>query len=201
MLSLAGRPLIGHQVEALSRAGVREIIINLHHLGEQIADYLQDGSRFDVAITYSWETELLETGGGIVKALPFFADQPFWLLNGDIFTDFDFSTLPVRPNGNNLAHIVLTPTPAYRDQGDFEYAGGQVSARGQRYVYCGIAVLDPRLLQGAQAEHFSIRDSYFALLQQGRLGAQVHRGIWQDIGSLAQYEAARSMAAAVDGPP
>ncbi|MEM9621785.1 MAG: sugar phosphate nucleotidyltransferase, partial [Pseudomonadota bacterium] len=109
MLELAGRPLIGHQVAALSAAGVSEIIINLHHLGQQIADYLQDGSTFGVNITYSWEQELLETGGGIVNALPFFADEPFWLLNGDIFTNFDFHTLPARPAGKNLAHIVLTP--------------------------------------------------------------------------------------------
>ncbi len=191
LLPLAGRPLIEWQVQALAAAGIRELVINLHHLGEQIADHLGDGSRFGLMIQYSRETALLETGGGIVNALPLLGDETFWLLNGDIYTDFDFATLPTRLAPGDRAHLVLTPTPAYREAGDFEYAAGRVTARGDAYVYCGIAVIDPELFAG-QTGHFSLRDCYFDNLTRGRVSAQVHGGDWHDIGTLAQYEALKA---------
>lgn len=192
MLPVAGKPLIQWQIEALARAGAKEIIINLHHLGAQIADHLGDGATFGLAISYSWEDQLLETGGGIVNALPFFDDEPFWLLNGDIWTDFDFATLSRQLDPPNLAHIVLTPTPAYRDAGDFEFSDGQVTARGQSYVYCGIALLAPELFHGLTPGHFSLRDVYFDLIAAGALSGQVHPGQWQDIGTLDEYNAINS---------
>ena len=209
MLPLAGKPLIEWQIEALQRAGVTDIIINLHHLGEQISEYLGNGHRLGVNISYSLEQELLETGGGIRRALPFFDDQPFLLLNGDIWTDFDFATLRKPPltelESGESAHILLTPTPAHREQGDFEFAQHRVTARGTDYVYCGIAILHPKLFStdtssntssgsttNAQSfrteEYFSLRDLYFHLIPQGRLTAQIHNGVWHDIGTLAQYE-------------
>jgi MurNAc alpha-1-phosphate uridylyltransferase len=189
MLELAGKPLIEAQVTALSRAGVTEIVINLHHLGEQISDHLGDGARFGVNILYSREPELLETGGGIVKALPLFNNEPFWLLNGDIWTDFDFSTMPRHPHARDLAHIVLIPTPSYRSTGDFEFADGHVTGRGDTYVYGCMAVLTPQLFKNARIAAFSLRDTYFDLIPQGKLGAQIHHGQWQDIGTVEQYHA------------
>ncbi len=188
LLPLRGKPLIQWQVEALIAAGVTDIVINLHHLGEQIASYLGDGSRFGATIEYSRETELLETGGGIVNALPLLGQEPFWLLNGDIWTDFDFSTLPRAPTTPDLAHIVLTQTPSYRNRGDFNYAAGRVIRRGDKFVYCGIAVLSAALFEGVDLGHFSLRDSYFDLIRQQRLSAQVHDGVWHDIGTLEQYQ-------------
>ncbi len=196
MLELAGTPLIGHQVQALARAGIQRIIINLHHLGDQIETYLGNGSNFGVSIEYSKESTLLETGGGIARALPFFNNQPFCLLNGDIFTNFDFSTLPPAPHPPHRAHIVLTPTPDHRASGDFAYTQGTVTSRGEPYVYCGIAVLLPELFQAyAGGTAFSFREIMFALIHQQQLGAQIFNGIWQDIGSIEQYRAAQTTAA------
>ncbi len=193
LLPLAGRPLIEWQVQALVAAGVRELVINLHHLGEQIAAHLGDGSRFGVDIQYSRETELLETGGGIVNALPLLGSETFWLLNGDIYTDFDFATLPRDLADGDRAHLVLTPTPAYRNAGDFECAAGRLTARGDTYVYCGIAVLSPTLFEGETNDHFSLRDLYFENLAEGRISAQIHTGEWHDIGTVAQYERLKSL--------
>ena len=195
MLSLGGKPLIQWQVEALSQAGVSELVINLHHLGEQISTHLGDGGKFGLNITYSTEPELLETGGGIVNALPLLGEAPFWLLNGDIWTDFDFATLPTSPAGEDLVHMVLTPTPANRQAGDFEYANGRVARRGTNLVYCGIAVLSPRLFDNPQQRHFSLRDLYFEAVADGRVSGQVHQGVWRDIGTLQEYE---SLAATLD---
>jgi len=188
MLPIAGKPLIEWQVTKLAAAGVTECVINLHHLGDQIQTFLGDGSNFGLRITYSEETQPLETGGGIVKALPLLGDKPFWVLNGDIWSDFDFSLLPLQPPNNHPAHIVLTPTPCYRDQGDFDYANGLVTRRGNDYVYCGIAVLSPQLMAKQVHGAFSIRDVYFDLTSRGTLSAQVHTGAWHDIGTLEQYE-------------
>ncbi len=195
MLPLAGKPLIEWQIEALSRAGFSKIFINLHHLGEQIEAPLGHGEKWQVEIQYSAEPQLLETGGGIVNALDLLGDAPFVVLNGDIWTDFDFKTLHNALHPPNMAHVVLTPTPAYRETGDFEYAQGQVTRRGNRYVYCGIAVLSPNLFAGLEVGEFSLRDLYFGLVTDKRLSAQVHEGVWHDIGTLEQYEA---LAASLD---
>lgn len=189
MLELGGQPLIQWQVEALAAAGVTELVINLHHLGEQIRGHLGNGGAYGLQIQYSEEVELLETGGGIVNALPLLQHEPFWLLNGDIWTDFDFKRLPAAPTTPDLAHVVLTPTPGYRDQGDFDYANGRVTQRGNGFVYCGIAVLSAALFDGVDLAHFSLRDLYFELIQRGQLSAQVHQGVWHDIGTVAQYRA------------
>lgn len=188
LLELAGKPLIVWQIEALAAAGVQQVVINLHHLGQQISNTLGDGSRYGVDICYSQEPELLETGGGIINALPLLGDEPFWLLNGDIWTDFDFSQLPQNLPENRPAHIVLTDKPANRTSGDFTYKDGQVTGRGGEYVYCGIAVINPQLFKGQATRHFSFRDTLFALIKSGKLSAQVHAGRWHDIGTLDEYQ-------------
>lgn len=194
LLPVRGKPLIEWQLEALVRAGVKTAIINLHYLGEQIADHLGDGTRLGLALSYSRETELLETGGGIAKALPFFDGAPFWLVNGDIWSDFDFVNLPHHfdPDGRgHRARLVLTPKPDFRERGDFEYADGRVARRGDSFVYCGIAVLDPALFAHRAGEHFSFTEVMFELAAAGTLGAQVHHGTWLDIGTPEQYESVR----------
>ena len=94
MLEVGGKPLIAHQIAWLSAAGINEIVINLHHLGDQIESFCGDGTQFGVSIRYSREAVLLETAGGIVNALPLLGERPFVLLNGDVFTDFPFGQLP-----------------------------------------------------------------------------------------------------------
>lgn len=125
MMEVGGQPLIGHQLRWLAEAGVSEVIVNLHHLGEQIEAYVGSGSRHGLSVAYSREPELLETGGGVVKALPWLGDEPFWLLNGDIYTDFPFRQFAKTLPAGCLAHLLLTPTPAFRQTGDFDWAPGR----------------------------------------------------------------------------
>jgi len=183
---IAGEPLLGHQLRWLAAAGIRELVINLHHLGEQIEATFGDGAAFGLQITYSRETELLETGGGIVNALPLLGDAPFLLLNGDIYTDFSLRQLPAALAADADAHLVLTPTPGFRQRGDFEFADGRVTARGTGYVYCGISILRPALFAGRRAEPFSLRDLFFESLARGALSAQIWDGFWTDIGTPEQ---------------
>lgn len=186
MVEVRGRPLLEHQLDWLRRAGIREVVINLHHLGQQIVDAFGDGRRHGVKIAYSLEPQLLDTGGGLVKALPLLGTEPFLVLNGDIYTDFPFTALPPALDAGVLGHLVVTPRPDFRERGDFEVADERITARGDSYVYCGIALLHPALLAGYPAEPFSLREAYFAAIERQALTAQIWNGYWTDIGSPEQ---------------
>ena len=192
MLPVKGRPLIEWQVLQLKAAGITEIVINTYHLGEQIIEGLGDGNHLGVQIEYSREQDLLDTGGGIKKALPLLGDAPFAIFNGDIWTDFAFNDLPSDLPEGCPAHITLTLKPGWRASGDFDYNDGRVTARGGAYVYCGIALLTPALIARRPESVFSLRDLYFELIDAGALSAQVFEGSWLDIGTLAQYESVRT---------
>lgn len=191
LLEVKGKPLIHWQLQALAKAGISRCVINLHHLGEQIEQAVGDGSRWDMEVVYSREHMLLETGGGIVQALPLLGDAPFVLMNGDIWTDFNLQTLPDKPVHAGGIHLVLTPTPAWREHGDFEFDAPQIPERGDRYVFCGIGVVDPASLEDRRAEPFSMAEVYFDLAARGLLSGQLHTGTWLDIGTREQYEAVR----------
>ena len=119
-----GVPLIEYHLRGLAAAGFTEVVINHAWLGQQIEDHLGDGARFGLSIAYSAEGEPLETGGGIFQALPLLGDQPFVLVNGDIFTDYPFAELR-RPLAD-LAHLVLVDNPGHHQAGDFCLRDGQV---------------------------------------------------------------------------
>jgi MurNAc alpha-1-phosphate uridylyltransferase len=186
MLRVGSRPLIAHQLGWLKQAGITDIVINLHHLGEQIEAFCGNGGAFGMHIDYSREDTLLETGGGIVKALPLLGTEPFMLLNGDIYTDFPFRDLPTSPPPWADLHLVLTPTPAFRERGDFNCANGRITARGDDYVYCCIAVLRPELFKGMPVAPFSLQRTLFQTVEDGTASAQIWNGYWTDIGSHDQ---------------
>ena len=186
MLELDGAPLISHQLRWLVDAGVREVVINLHHLGEQIEGHVGDGKALGLRVTYSREARLLETGGGVVKALPLLGNAPFWLLNGDIHTDFPFRQFPTSLQEGALVHMLLTPKPDFRTEGDFNWRNGKVTARGNDYVFCGLALLHPTLLDSFRAEPFSLSQPYFKAVAAGAVTGQIWPGWWTDIGAPEQ---------------
>ena len=120
LAEVGGEPLLAHQLRWLAAAGLRDVVINLHHLGQQIVEAFGDGTAHGVRIRYSEEPTLLETGGGIVNALPLLGDEPFVLLNGDIFTDFPLTRLLTRLAPGAGAHLLVTPRPPFREHGDFD---------------------------------------------------------------------------------
>jgi MurNAc alpha-1-phosphate uridylyltransferase len=183
MLNVAGEPLLARQLRALGAAGFTDVVINLHHLGEQIEAAFGDGRTLGLCIRYSREPQLLETGGGIVNALPLLGDEPFLVLNGDIYTDFQFEALPASLADWADAHLVVTPTPPSRAAGDFDVASGRITRRGPSHVYCGIAILRPSLFAGRRPEPFSLREILFDAVARGAASGQVWTGLWSDIGS------------------
>ncbi|MDF3195720.1 MAG: mannose-1-phosphate guanylyltransferase [Gammaproteobacteria bacterium HGW-Gammaproteobacteria-13] len=192
LVRAAGVPLIEYHVRALAAAGFTELVINHAWLGQQIEDYLGDGSRFGVSIAYSAEGEPLETGGGIFQALPLLGDQPFVLINGDIFTDYPFAEL--RRPLSGLAHLVLIENPGHHVKGDFCLQKGRVTdaQEGQdSLTYSGMALLSPALFAGCEAGVFSLAPLLRAAMAVGQVSGERFDGCWVDVGTherLAQVE-------------
>jgi MurNAc alpha-1-phosphate uridylyltransferase len=191
LVPVGGVPLIEYHIRALVTAGFRELVINHAWLGTQIEAYLGDGTRFGVSIAYSAEGEPLETGGGIHRALPLLGDDPFLLVNGDIWTDYDFAGLRRAPQG--LAHLVLVDNPEHHPEGDFCLRDGRVGARGADagLTYSGIAVLDPALFAGCRPGAFKLAPLLLAAMAEGRVAGEHFRGRWVDVGTherLAEVE-------------
>jgi MurNAc alpha-1-phosphate uridylyltransferase len=187
LLPIKGQPLIVRQLQQLRAANITHVVINLYYLGDLIERALGNGEKFGMQIAYSHEQSLLETGGGIKNALLLLEEEEFIVCNGDIYTDFDFSSLPDALAPNDTAHLVLTPTPNTRARGDFEYSQGRVTQRGDDFVYCGISIFSQRIFANSPEGAFSSRDLMFEAIEQGQLSAQVHMGQWTDIGTLSDY--------------
>lgn len=191
LLPLAGRPLIEYHLRALAAAGVREVVINHAHLGHRLEDVLGDGSRWGLAIAWSPEGEALETGGGIHRALPLLGEAPFIVVNGDIWTDYDFSGLPAEPAG--LAHLVLVDNPAHHPAGDFVLDRGRVrEGDGPRLTFSGIGVYRPALFAGCAPGRFPLGPLLRAAMARDEVSGEHHRGRWVDVGTperLAALEA------------
>ena len=192
LLTIGGMTLIEHHVVRLAACGVREIVINLSYRGAQIRDQLGDGRRFGVAIAYSEEGEPpLETGGGIVHALPLLGAAPFLLLNSDVFTDFDYRTLAADMSPS----IVLVRNPAHNVRGDFGLdAAGRVRAAPRDYTYAGIAVLDPALFAEPGPRRRPLKPVLDAAIARGVLRGVPFDGLWIDVGTPERLEAARAAA-------
>lgn len=192
LVRAAGVPLIEYHVRALAAAGFSELVINHAWLGQQIEEYLDDGARYGVSIAYSAEDEPLETGGGIFQALPLLGDQPFVLINGDIFTDYPFAAL--RQPLSGLAHLVLVANPAHHASGDFCLQGGEVrdAAAGQdSLTYSGMAVLSPALFTGCQSGAFKLAPLLRTAMAAGQVSGEQFSGCWVDVGTherLAEVE-------------
>ena len=183
LLEAGGKPLIQYHVEALSAAGIRQLVINHARLGEMIEARLGDGRAYGLEISYSAEGETpLDTGGGIKKALALLGQDPFILVNADIWTDFDFSGLPHRPTGQ--AHIVLVDNPPHHPRGDFTLQGSSVSEAGApRYTYGGIGVFTGELFENCRDTVFPLAPLLRRAMGQGRVSGELHCGRWYDIGT------------------
>jgi MurNAc alpha-1-phosphate uridylyltransferase len=182
LLPIAGKPLIVHHIERLAEAGFRELVINHAHLGELIESGLGDGSAWGVEIRYSPEAVALETGGGIFQALHLLGEEPFLVVNGDIWCDFDFSQIALKPQ--DMAHLVLVPNPEHHQQGDFQLQRGRVSqGRERRLTFSGIGVYDPRLFTTCKPCAFPLAPLLREAMQSGLVSGECYDGVWMDIGT------------------
>jgi N-acetyl-alpha-D-muramate 1-phosphate uridylyltransferase len=184
LAAVAGKPLIVYHLEALARAEIRDVVINLSWLGELIRAALGNGSRYGVRITYSEEGPVpLETGGGIHRALPLLGPGPFLVVNADVWTDMDFSRVLPPAEGAD-ARLLLAPNPPQHPRGDFGLEGDLVVARDtERFTYTGIGVYRPELFAGCAPGKFPLLPLLERAMAARRLHGEVYRGEWLDIGS------------------
>lgn len=191
LLSVGGRSLIEWQLLRLARAGFRDVVINHHYLGEQIEGALGDGSRWDLRIRYSPEAQILETAGGIINALPMLGDEPFLVLNADVWTDYDFAALRGLPAGRDLAHLVMVANAAHNQDGDFHLQpGGRLQSEGDgpSYTYSGIAVFNPDFFAGEAPRKLALAPLLRQAMSAGRVSGELYGGDWQDIGTPQRLE-------------
>ncbi len=192
LLKVAGKPLIQHHVERLVSCGITQLVINIAYLGEQIEAYLGDGRRWGAEIRYSKESEPLETGGGIFKALPLLSDgeQPFLLVNGDIWCDMDYRQLLSGALVGD-AHLVLVDNPEHHPSGDFWLQAGWVveelvvedQAASARLTFSGVSILSPRLFAEQQAGKFALAPLLRTAMKGSRISGSHYQGYWVDVGT------------------
>jgi MurNAc alpha-1-phosphate uridylyltransferase len=190
LLRVGQRTLIEHHLAALVAADITDIVINVAWLGEQIVDYLGDGSRFGCAVRFSHEPDgALETGGGIANALPLLGSEPFWVVNGDIFARFDFA--PTSLADGMLGHLVLVPNPPHNPGGDFGLQHGLVANEGvNKYTFSGISLLRPELLAGNSGGVFPLAPFLRRAAAAEKLSGELLEQGWLDVGTPERLQLA-----------
>ncbi len=182
LLEVGAEALIERHLRRLAESGTTEVVINLSYRGEQIRKRLGDGSRWNLSIAYSEEGEPpLETGGGVIRALPILGAEPFLLINADVLTDFDFSSLDP---GDARGVLVLVPRPAWRSQGDFGLdTQSMVKLAPPSYVFAGISMLHPALFEPYAPGRRALKPILDAAIERRSLRGEVHAGMWNDVGT------------------
>ena len=208
LVPVAGRPMIEYPLLLLRHYGIREIVINLHHLGDQIEAYLGDGKKFGVEIIYSKEPELLDTGGGLLKAKPFLEAETFIVINTDVIIDLSLAELiAFHKRKKSTATLVLRPDADADRFGSMEVdLDGRIyrflSARrpsglsvpGRKLMFTGVQILEPRVfdyMQSGRGPHKfgTTKDTYPQMLLEGEpLYGYCFEGLWQDLGTPERIE-------------
>jgi len=193
----AGRyRLIEYLIQALVNAGLTEIIINYAHLGEQFPATLGDGSRYGANIYYSPEQEGgLETAGGIINALPLLGDEPFVIVNGDIWTDYPFEQLAqLELEQDTLCHLVMVANPLHNPTGDFAISDTAYlsSDSDTKFTYSGIGIYHPAMFSGYEPQRLALKPLLLNAIKSHTAKAELYLGQWSDIGTVERLEQLKS---------
>lgn len=197
LIDIGETTLIEVHLDKLSKAGFREIVINLAHHGKLIEQALGDGSRWGIQIHYSREPEgALDTGGGIFKALPMLGDAPFAVINGDVYSHYPLARL--RAVKCDYAHLVMVPNPGHHPEGDFGFNGGYLlETAKQKLTFSGISIYHPRFFNNASEGRFSIVPLLREAMAKRRVTGEIYRGEWHDVGTIERLEVLRSSRAQI----
>jgi NDP-sugar pyrophosphorylase family protein len=214
LVPVAGRPMIEYPLRLLCHYGIRDIIVNLHHLGSEIEAYLGDGARFGLNIAYSHEAELLDTGGGLLKARPFFDQGTFLVINTDVIVDLRLSeVLEFHRKNGATATLVLRADDRADEYGsmDIDSAGRiyrflqtqrrEIADRTTKLMFTGVQILEPRVFDymrhGAGQRFSTTRDVYPAMVvEEEPVFGYRFDGFWQDLGSSERIHSAERYLAA-----
>lgn len=213
LLEVGGKPLIAWQIEALARAGFRDIVVNASHLADRLVAALGDGAAFGVKLRFSLEPEALETAGGIATALPLLPPGPALIVSGDIWTAFDYASL--LPRATAMArdaaaprvHLVMVPNPRSHAAGDFVLAGGKLALDGgKKLVYGNIGLHDTALFRELpRGVPIKLLPLWRDWIGRGLASGELFTGPWANVGTpddLARLDATlRTRFATTTTPP
>jgi len=183
LVEVKGKSLIQYHIEALVKAGFTDLVVNHAWHGNKIEEALGDGGRFGARIHYSAEGTALETGGGIFKALPFLGDEPFLVVNGDVFTDYPFARLVNQPS--KLLHLVLVNNPPHNTKGDFSLNGNMLQrVQDTTYTFSGIGVYSPDVFKDSKPGKFPLAPLLYQAIDDQVATGEFYDGIWEDVGTI-----------------
>jgi len=183
LVEVQGKSLLEWHLERVRAAGIETVVINLGWLGEQIAERVGGGQAHGLNVIYSPEGDnILETGGGIRRALPILGRDPFLVINADIHTDMPLP--PKIPDIDELGHLVLVPTPAHKERGDFDLEDGRVVDNDNpELTFSGVAVYRPELFADCEPGRFPLAPMLRSAAHDGWLGGSLYEGLWEDVGT------------------
>ena len=188
LLEVGGKPLIAHHLERLAAGGVVEVAINLSWLGERLRAALGDGGRFGLRIHWFDEgPEPLETAGGIRNALALFGDEPFAVINSDVYAELPLP--PPAPAPGRLGHVLLVPNPEHHPHGDYAIECGELRLDGpRRATFAGIASYRPALFRALPPGRCRLRAVLDQAAHAGLVSAELYTGRWVDVGTPRRLE-------------
>lgn len=183
LVEVQGRSLLERHLDSIKAAGIETVVINLGWLGEGIAERIGSGQSYGLNVVYSPEGEnILETGGGIHRALPLLGSEPFLVVNADVFTDMPLP--PAELGEGDAGHLVLVPTPAHKVCGDFDLDDGRVvDSDDPALTFSGVAVYRPAFFAGCEAGRFPLAPMLKGAARAGQLGGSLYEGVWEDVGT------------------
>lgn len=200
LLQIGGISLLEHQIWRLQRAGVSKFVINAAYLSDQIVAAVAAIESSGIICDVSVEERPLETGGGLLRALPYLGRKPFLLINSDVWIECDFQAFVLRTLKTDiLAHLVLVESPSHNTGGDFGVSETGLcvlpSTEGKNYTFSGLSIMRPELISGfpQQREVFPLREALMHAIRAGCVTAEVFYGEWLDIGTPERLEQARSL--------
>lgn len=183
LIKLHGHFLIEYSLHSLMRAGIKNIVINVCHHAEQIKDNIGHGERYGVRISYSEEKERLETGGGIVNALPLLKADSFIVVSSDIVTDYPMEGLLKKPR--SLAHLVMVKNPNFHPEGDFGLRGCYADMLASpKYTFANVALYSKTFFANCEITHFPLKELLFPAIEKHQITGEYYQGLWHNIGSL-----------------
>jgi MurNAc alpha-1-phosphate uridylyltransferase len=188
LIEVCGQSLIERHLVAIHSAGIDTVVINLGWLGDAIVERIASGSNYGLNVIYSPEGDnALETGGGIQRALPLLGDEPFLVINADIYTDMPFP--PPVPAAKKLAHLVLVANPPHRERGDFNLDDGLVRASDEATLtFSGVAIYRPEFFADCAPGRFPLAPMLYDAADAGRLSGNLYDGLWEDVGTPARLD-------------
>lgn len=183
LVEVRGQSLLERHLALLAASGIETVVVNLGWLGGQILERVGSGEKHGLKVVYSQEGDnILETGGGIHRALPMLGSEPFLVINADIYTDMPVPD--VNLGAEDLAHLVLVPTPDDKATGDFALSDGRVRNTGDAmYTFSGVSIYRPEFFAECEPGRFSVVPMLREAADNDRLSGSVYAGVWRDVGT------------------